>query len=68
MIEVELPLQGLDLLLGGEDAVEAVLAENGHLPLVMVDLVLAQKLHDLLTHRRLQSHTAETDVREGPWV
>ena len=63
MIEVELPFLSLGLLLGGEDAVEAVLAEDGHLPLVVVDLVLSQKLHDLLTHRRLQSHTAEIDRR-----
>ncbi|KAF3858681.1 hypothetical protein F7725_011882 [Dissostichus mawsoni] len=34
----------------GQHLVEAVLAEDGHLPLVMVDLVLAQQLHDLLTY------------------
>lgn len=53
MVKVELALECLGLLLWGEDPVEAVLAEDGHLPLVVVDLVLAQQLHDLAAHRRL---------------
>jgi len=53
VVEVELALKCFDLLLWGEDPVEAVLAEDGHLPLVVVDLVLAQQLHDLAAHRRL---------------
>lgn len=53
VVEVELALEGLGLLLRGEDPVEAVLAEDGHLPLVVVNLVLPQQLHDLTAHRRL---------------
>lgn len=55
VVEVELALEGLGLLLRGEDPVEAVLAEDGHLALVVVDLVLAQQLHDLTAHRRLNT-------------
>lgn len=40
MVEVELALEGFGLLLWREDLVEAILAEDGHLPLVVVDLVL----------------------------
>jgi hypothetical protein len=37
--------------------------ENGiYLSLVVVDVVLAQKLHDLLTHRRLQRHRRTQDA------
>lgn len=50
MVKVELALERLGLLLRREDPVEAVLAEDGHLPLVVVDLVLAQQLHDLAAH------------------
>lgn len=53
MVEVELPLQCLGLLVRCEDPVEAVLAENGHLALVMVNLVLTKQLHDLTADRRL---------------
>ena len=42
VVEVELALEGLGLLLLGEDPVEAVLAEDGHLSLVVVDLILPQ--------------------------
>lgn len=50
VVEVELAFERLGLLLWGEDSVEAVLAEDGHLPLMVVDLVLPQKLHDLAAH------------------
>lgn len=53
VVEVELALERLGLLLWGEDPVETVLAENGHLPLVVVDFVLPEQLHDLAAHRRL---------------
>lgn len=46
MIKVVLALQGFGLLIWGQDLVEAVLTDDGHLPLVMVHLVLAQELHD----------------------
>lgn len=46
MVEVELAFQCLCLLLRGEDPVEAVLAQDGHLPLVVVYLILPQQLHD----------------------
>lgn len=61
MVEVELALECLGLLLRGEDPVEAVLAEDGHLPLVVVDLVLAQQLHDLAAHRRLVTQQEEEE-------
>ena len=54
MVKVELALKGLGLLLWGELSVEAILAEDGYLTLVAVDLVLAQQLHDLPTYGRLQ--------------
>lgn len=50
MIEVVLALERFGLLLWGEDPVEAVLAEDGHLPLVVVDLVLPQHFHDLAAY------------------
>lgn len=53
VVEVELALERLGLLLWGEDPVETVLAEDGHLPLVVVDFVLPEQLHDLAAHRRL---------------
>lgn len=53
MIKVELALKCLCFLVRSQHLVEAVLAEDCDLPLVMVDLVLSQQLHDLLTHRRL---------------
>lgn len=56
MIKVKLALLRLCLLLGGQHPVEAVLAQDRHLPLVVVDLVLAQQLHDLLAYWRLQTH------------
>lgn len=51
MIKVELALESLGLLLRRQDLVEAVLAEDHHLSLMVVDLVLAQQLHDFLTYR-----------------
>lgn len=42
MVKVELALECLGLVLWGQDLVEAVLTEDGHLALVVVDLVLAQ--------------------------
>lgn len=59
MVKVKLALERLGLLLRREDPVEAVLAEDGHLALVVVDLVLAQQLHDLVAHRRLQTQKKE---------
>lgn len=50
VVEVVLSLQRLGLLLGGQHLVEAVLAEDEHLPLPTVHLVLPQQLHDLLAH------------------
>lgn len=50
MIKVVLALQGFGLLVWGQDLVEAVLTDDGHFPLVMVHLVLAQELHDLFTN------------------
>ena len=55
VIEVELALECLGFLLRGELPVEAVLAQDGHLPLVVVDLILSQQLHDLPAHRRLNT-------------
>lgn len=51
VVKVELALQRFGLLLQGEDPVEAVLAEDGHLPLVVVNLILPQQLHDPAAHR-----------------
>lgn len=50
MIKVELALSRLGFLLWSEHLVEAVLAEDRHLPLVVVDLVLPQQLHYFLTY------------------
>lgn len=50
MVKVVLALESLGLLLWGQDLVEAVLADDGHLPLAMVHLILPQQLHDLGTH------------------
>lgn len=47
VVEVELSFEHLGFLLRGEDPVEAVLAQDGHLPLVVVDFVLAEQFHDL---------------------
>lgn len=41
MIEVKLALQRFGLLLWGQLPVEAVLAQDRHLPLVVINLVLA---------------------------
>lgn len=73
MVKVELALEGHGLLLRGEDPVEAVLAEDGHLPLVVVDLVLAEQLHDLAAHRRLVTQKENKKKRRhgkpaGLWV
>lgn len=70
VVEVELALEGLGLLLQREDPVKAVLAEDGHLPLVVVDLVLAQQLHDLAAHRRLTTKAQWKQVvwqNTDPW-
>lgn len=53
MVKVELALERLGFLLRCEDPIEAVLTKDGHLPLVVVDLVLPKQLHDLTAHRRL---------------
>lgn len=64
VVEVELAFESLGLLLWGEDPVEAVLAQDGHLPLVVVDLILPQQLHNLAAHRRLAT-TGRT--RQAAW-
>lgn len=66
MVEVDLSLERFGLLLRGQDPVEAILAEDSHLPLVVVDLVLSQQLHDLAAHRRLVSHT-HTHTKYDKW-
>lgn len=53
VIKVELALQGFGLLLGSEDSVEAVLAQDDHLLLAVIHLVLPQQLNDLSTDGRL---------------
>lgn len=53
MIEVKLALQRFGILLWGQLPVEAVLAQDRHLPLVVINLVLAKELHDLLAYWRL---------------
>lgn len=50
MIEVVLASQRFRFLLRRQDLVEAVLADDGHLPLAVVHFVLAQELHDLGTN------------------
>lgn len=50
VIKVVLALQSFRFLIWCQDFVEAVLADDSHLPLVMVHLVLAQQLHDLGTN------------------
>lgn len=50
MVKVELALDSLGFLLGRERFVKAVLAQRGDLTLPMIDLVLAQQLHDLGTY------------------
>lgn len=47
VVEVEVASESLGLLLRGEDSVKAVLAQDGHLPLAVVEVILAQQLHDL---------------------
>lgn len=60
VIKVELALDGLGLLFWSEDLVEAVLAEDHHLSLMVVDLVLAQQLHNFPTYRWLRKHNTIT--------
>lgn len=50
VVEVELASESLGLLLRSEDSVEGVLAQDGHLPLAVIEVVLAQQLHDLAAH------------------
>lgn len=54
MVKVVLAFESLCLLLWSEHSVETVLAHDGHFPLVMVHLVLAQQLHDLSAHCGLE--------------
>ena len=61
MIKVELALKSLGLLVWSQHFVEAVLAEDRHLPLVVVNLVLPQQLHDLLAYRRLRGHNDKSE-------
>lgn len=53
VVKVVLALESLRLLLWSQDSVETVLADNRHLPLAVVHLVLPQELHDLGTNCRL---------------
>lgn len=50
MVKVVLTLESFRLLFWSEHLVETVLTYDGHFPLVMVHLVLAQQLHDLGAH------------------
>lgn len=56
VVEVEQSFERLGFLLRGEDPVEAILAQDGHLPLVAVDFILAEQFHDLAANRRLAAH------------
>lgn len=60
VIKVELALDGLGLLFWSENLVEAVLAEDHHLSLMVVDLILAQQLHNFPAYRWLQKHNTIT--------
>lgn len=62
VVKVELPSDSLDLLFRSKDLVEGVLAQDGHLPLAVVEVILAQQLHDLAAHRRL--HRVEQIKRQ----
>lgn len=50
VIEVKLSLECFGLLFRCELPVKAVLTEDDHLPLMTVNFILAQQLHDLLTY------------------
>ena len=50
VVKVVLAPHSLGLLVRAQDPVEAVLADDGHLPLAVVHLVLPQQLHDLTAH------------------
>lgn len=50
VVEIVLSLQGLGLLLGRQNLIEAVLAQDDQLALPAVYFVLSQQLHDLLAH------------------
>ena len=53
VVEVDLSAPGQLRLLFGEVPVEAVLADTHHPPVLLLDRLLAQLLHDPLTDRRL---------------
>lgn len=53
VVKVKLALECLGLLLRGEHSVEGVLAEDGNLSFVLINVVLTQQLHDLAAHWRL---------------
>lgn len=50
VVKIVLALECPGLLVRCQDFVEAVLADDGHLPLTMVHLILAQQLHDFCTY------------------
>lgn len=54
MVEVKLAFDRFGFLFRSEHFVETVLAQDGHLTLPVIDLVLPQHLHDLGTYRRLR--------------
>ena len=53
VVEVVLSLQGLGLLLRGQDLIEPVLAQDDQLALPVIHFILSQQLHDLLAHSGL---------------
>lgn len=50
VVKIVLSLQSFGFLLGRQNLVEAVLAQDNQLALPAVHFVLSQQLHDLLTH------------------
>lgn len=63
MIKIELALQGFGLLLRSEDTVEAILAQDNHLLLATVHLILSQELHNLSTNGRLEERTEHQGLK-----
>lgn len=63
MVKVVLAFESFGLLIWGQDFVEAVLADDGYLPLMVVHLVLAKKLHDLGANSRLRENVKKKKKR-----
>lgn len=49
VVKVELAFERFGFLFWGQLFVKTILAEGGHLSLVMVNFILTQQLHNLLT-------------------